>query len=166
MYQHNRWQLLADYNRWMNQRLFETCAGVPDGERKRDRGAFFRSIHSTLNHILWGDQAWMARFTGMPGPATAVGEDLFEDFSELRTAREAMDMRIVEWAGALTEAWLQTPLAYQSRIYGVTRSQPAWIYVTHLFNHQSHHRGQVTTLLSQLGIDPGITDIPMMPGLE
>jgi uncharacterized damage-inducible protein DinB len=108
----------------------------------------------------------MARFTGMPGPATAVGEDLFEDFSELRTAREAMDMRIVEWAGALTEAWLQTPLAYQSRIYGVTRSQPAWIYVTHLFNHQSHHRGQVTTLLSQLGIDPGITDIPMMPGLE
>lgn len=165
MYQGNRWQLLAEYNRWMNENLFETCARLPDEERKRERGAFFRSIHSTLNHILWGDQAWMARFTGGPGPVTAIGEDLFADFNALREAREAMDGRIVEWAGTLSEAWLQTPITFNSRVYAVTLRQPAWVYVAHLFNHQTHHRGQVTTLLSQLGTDPGITDIPMMPAL-
>lgn len=166
MYQGNRWQLLAEYNRWMNARLFETCGTLPDEARKRDRGAFFKSIHSTLNHLLWGDQAWLSRFTGAPGPAARLGEDLFADFDALREARHDMDRRIVEWAGSLDDAWLQTPMVFVSRAYGVTRSQPAWVYVTHMFNHQTHHRGQVTTLLSQLGIDPGITDLPMMPGLE
>ena len=166
MYSGNRWQLLAEYNAWINGRLYETCGTLSDEERRRDRGAYFKSIHSTLNHILWGDRAWMSRFTAKTySPPVPIGTDLFADFDELRNAREAMDAEIRQWAAALTEEWLQAPYTFVSQVYQVTRIQPAWVYVTHMFNHQTHHRGQLTTLLSQMGIDPGITDIPMMPQL-
>jgi uncharacterized damage-inducible protein DinB len=166
MYQGNRWQLLADYNTWMNVRLYEICASLTEEERRRDRGAFFKTIHSTLNHILWGDRVWMTRFTGQAySPTVPIGTDLYADFDELRGARAVMDEEIHQWASDLTEAWLQAPFPFVSQVYDVTRVQPAWVYVTHMFNHQTHHRGQVTTLLSQSGMDPGITDIPMMPQL-
>lgn len=167
MYEGNRWQLLADYNAWMNERLYAVCATLSDEERKRDRGAFFKSIHGTLNHILWGDRAWMTRFTGKQyGQFSPPGQDLYADFEELRSARVEMDAEISAWAATLTDEILNAPYTFVSQLYKVTRVQPLWAYATHLFNHQTHHRGQLTTLLSQLGIDPGITDIPMMPQLE
>ena len=167
MYSGNRWQLLADYNVWMNERLYAICASLGDEERKRDRGAFFKSIHATLDHILWGDRAWMARFTGKQyGTFVPIGQQIFADFEELRAARVAMDAEIRAWAATLTEETVNAPYTFVSQVYKITRVQPLWAFVTHMFNHQTHHRGQLTTLLSQMGIDPGITDMPMLPQLE
>lgn len=157
---------MARYNRWMNDKLFAGCRLIPDADRKRDMGAFFRSIHDTLNHILYGDAAWMTRFAGEPLDAGLVRDTRRENFADLSDARRAMDARIVAWSDRLTPAWLEADFEYTSGVDGKTRVLPAWILVTHMFNHQTHHRGQVTTLMKQLGHDPGVTDLPWMPELD
>jgi uncharacterized damage-inducible protein DinB len=167
MYRGNRWQLMADYNAWMNERLYSVCASLSDEERKRDRGAFFKSIHSTLNHILWADSVWMTRFTGRAyAPSVPLGTDVYADFGELGAARTSLDAKISAWAAALTEEQLNAPYTFVSQVLKITRVQPTWSFVTHMFNHQTHHRGQLTTLLTQAGIDPGVTDVLLMPQLE
>jgi uncharacterized damage-inducible protein DinB len=167
MYRGNRWQLMADYNAWMNERLYSVCASLSDEARKRNRGAFFKSIHSTLNHILWADSVWMTRFTGRAhAPSVPLGTDVYADFGELSTARTSLDAEISAWAAALTEEQLNAPYTFVSQVLKVTRVQPTWSFVTHMFNHQTHHRGQLTTLLTQAGIDPGVTDVLLMPQLE
>ncbi|MCU0523462.1 MAG: DinB family protein [Elainella sp. Prado103] len=155
---------LAEYNQWMNQKLYAVCAEVPDEVRRRDQGAFFKSIHGTLNHLLFGDRIWLGRFLSQPF-AGKIGEELYADFAQLRQEREITDQQILGWAHQLTATWLNRSLTYTSGVDGKTRTLPNWLLVTHLFNHQTHHRGQLTTLLSQLGYDVGITDLPWMPSL-
>jgi uncharacterized damage-inducible protein DinB len=159
-------QLMAAYNRWMNEKTYAACAALPDEERRRDRGAFFKSIHGTLNHLLWGDGAWMGRFTGKSYPSAAPGQDIYADFAQLQEARVVMDAEILAWAETLTPAWLAEPMTWTSRLYGFTQTHPRWVQITQLFNHQTHHRAQVHTLLSQLGIDLGPTDLPVTPILN
>jgi len=167
MYLGNRWQLMADYNAWMNERLYSICGSLSDEERKRDRGAFFKSIHSTLNHILWADSVWMTRFTSKAySPSVPLGTDVYADFSELSAARTTLDAEIGAWAATLTEEKLQAPYTFVSQVLKVTRVQPTWAFVAHMFNHQTHHRGQLTTLLSQAGVTYGATDVLLMPQLE
>jgi len=156
---------LARYNRWMSERLYALCARLPDGDRRADRGAFFGSIHGTLNHLVYADLAFLSRFTGDPPEVPPLGEELYSDFEELTNVRASLDSRLSAWASGLSEEWLRSPFSYTSKVDGVTRTLPAWVLVAHLFNHQAHHRGQLTTLLSQLGHDPGVTDLPFMPGL-
>ena len=158
-------QTMAGYNRWMNEKLYALCASLPDDERKRDRGAFFRSIHGTLNHILLGDHIWMGRFVGRPIAVRSMDQELYADFAELRAERERTDREITEWAGSLTAQALAGSLGYGSVVERAQRSQPMWVLVTHFFQHQTHHRGQLTTLLSQIGIDPGVTDLIRLPDL-
>jgi uncharacterized damage-inducible protein DinB len=158
-------QLLARYNRWMNERLYAAAARLDAVELARDRGAFFGSIDRTLNHILWGDRIWLGRFTGRPFTSPAFGADMFTDFAELSREREVTDTAILDWAGALAPAWLASTLEYRAASDGKLRQLPAWIAATHLFNHATHHRGQVTTLLKQAGSDPGVTDLPYLPGV-
>ena len=155
-------QLMAQYNEWMNSRIYALCASLPDAELRQDRGAFFKSIYATLNHIAYGDLAFLSRFTGNPSEVPEPGADLFGAFDRLRTERAALDQRILVWSESLSPSWLAESLTYQSKIDGKTRTVPKWVLVTHLFNHQTHHRGQVTTLLSQMGLDIGATDIPFM----
>ena len=155
-------QLMAQYNEWMNSRLYELCASLPEAELHKDCGAFFKSIYATLNHIAYGDLAFLSRFTGNPGVVPEPGADLFGTFSLLRAERAALDQRILAWSEALSPAWLGESLTYTSKIDGKVRTVQKWVLVTHLFNHQTHHRGQVTTLLSQMGLDIGTTDIPFM----
>jgi uncharacterized damage-inducible protein DinB len=155
-------ELMAQYNEWMNSRLYAVCATLPDMELRKDRGAFFQSIYGTLNHIAFGDLAFLSRFTGDPSAVPEPGADLFGSFARLRSEREALDQRILAWSASLTPAWLAEPLTYTSKIDGKARTVPKWILVTHMFNHETHHRGQVTTLLSQMGLDVGSTDIPFM----
>ncbi|CAG0974939.1 hypothetical protein BURK1_01427 [Burkholderiales bacterium] len=157
-------RLLARYNRWMNERLYAAASTLPDDERKRDRGAFFGSIHRTLAHILWGDRMWLGRFTDAPHPVPAFGADAHPDFAELMRERERADRDILGWAGQLAPAWLASTLGYRAAD-GRLRRLPAWIAATHLFNHATHHRGQVTALLMQSGVDPGVTDLPRLPGV-
>jgi len=154
--------LMAQYNEWMNSRLYALCASLPDAELHKDRGAFFKSIYATLNHIVYGDLAFLSRFTGNPSIVPEPGADLFGSFSLLRTEREALDQRLLIWSESLSPAWLAELLTYTSKIDGKTRTVPKWVLVTHMFNHQTHHRGQVTTLLSQMNLDIGSTDIPFM----
>ncbi|WP_293779141.1 DinB family protein [uncultured Oxalicibacterium sp.] len=160
---------LARYNHWMNDKVYAACESLNDQERKADRGAFFGSIHSTLNHLLWGDGMWLGRFTNntaqaWPLPTVAAGVDLHASWPSLKAARSELDAALIAWAETLDAQWLTTDFNWYSGITKATRSKPAWLLVTHLFNHQTHHRGQVTTLLSQQGIDVGVTDLMMMPG--
>ncbi len=153
---------MARYNRWMNAKLYDCAGRLSDEERKQDRRAFFKSIHGTLNHLLLADNIWMGRFEAKPFAAKALDQELHADFAELRHAREAMDQRILDWAAALTEENLAGELRYTSIVNPQPRRIAMGLAVTHFFNHQTHHRGQLTTLLFQCGIDPGVTDLMWM----
>lgn len=150
---------MARYNAWMNDRLYECCARLTDGERKENAGAFFKSIHGTLNHLLLGDRIWMGRFTGKPILVQSLAQELYSDFEALRAARGETDAAITGWVASLTQQDLDGELAYTSIVNPQPRKCALWFAVAHFFNHQTHHRGQLTTLLSQRGIDPGVTDL-------
>lgn len=158
----NYYQLMAAYNRWMNRKLYAVCTEIPDGKRREDLGAFFKSIHGTLNHILLADNIWMDRFKDRPR-RYKLGDEIHASFEDLRNAREEMDGDILDWVETLTDDWLDEPLQWVSGIDGKTYRVLKRILVTHMFNHQTHHRGQLTTLIKQLGYEPGVTDIPAMP---
>ncbi len=155
---------LARYNRWMNENLYRVSASLSDEERKQDRGAFFKSIHATFNHLLVADRIWLARFRGDPVAAGDMGpggihsldQELYADFEELRRERTLTDTQFSKWIDEVTDEQLLGPLP-SKRSKG--RETPLWCAVSHLFNHQTHHRGQITTLLSQAGRDPGVTDL-------
>jgi uncharacterized damage-inducible protein DinB len=156
-------QTMAAYNGWMNRQLYDAAAKIDDAGRKADRGAFFRSIHSTLNHLLWGDRLWLGRFNGRSYPVGAIGVDLHESFDALHEARRFMDGEIAAWAAQVDAAQLAGPLTWYSGVAKRELTRPRWLCVVQMFNHQTHHRGQVTTLLKQAGIDPGVTDLPWAP---
>lgn len=154
----------ARYNRWMNDKLYALAAQLNEEERKRDRGAFFKSIHGTLNHLLVADRVWLARFNGANlaegflGPGIrSLDQELFGDFEELRRERGLTDDALSAWVSRLSPEHLAAPLVYMR--LGQRQECPLWWAVAHLFNHQTHHRGQVTALLMQSGCDPGVTDL-------
>jgi uncharacterized damage-inducible protein DinB len=160
-------KVLARYNGWMNDKLYGLAAQLSDEERKRDRGAFFRSIHGTFNHLLVGDRVWLSRFRGEPAPdgfmapgIRSLDQELFADFEDLRRDRALADAELSSWVAELTEDRLASPFAYKRR--GQNQEHPLWWAVAHVFNHQTHHRGQITTLFTQSGRDPGVTDLMAM----
>jgi uncharacterized damage-inducible protein DinB len=159
-------RLMARYNRWMNQRLYEAAACLSEAQRREDRGAFFKSIQGTLNHIVWGDRIWLNRFTGQPIEGLNPKAGLDDPFETLRARRAALDEELLSWVEGLSSEWLAADFRYFSVALQGWFTRPAWTLVTHLFNHQTHHRGQVTTLLMQFGIDPGVTDLPVEPELS
>ncbi len=157
----------ARYNRWMNNQLYGLAATLSDEERKRDRGAFFKSIHGTLNHLLLGDRVWLARFKGVNvtdeflGPGIrSLDQELYVDFEELRRERALTDDEVSNWVLGLNPERLAAPLVYMRR--GQKHESPLWWAVAHVFNHQTHHRGQITAMLTQQGCDPGSTDLLAM----
>jgi uncharacterized damage-inducible protein DinB len=158
-------KVMAEYNKWMNEKVYQACAGLPDEELKRDRSAFFKSIHGTLNHILLGDKVWFGRFTGNPFKAQSLDQILHTDFVELRKERELLDKAVCAWASELTAARLNAEFRWVSMLSPAPRRCPFWVAIAHFFNHQTHHRGQITTLLTQSNIDVGVTDLLMLPGL-
>lgn len=159
-------QTMAAYNRWMNERLYALCAELSDEERKRDRQAFFRSIHGTLNHLLLTDRLWFGRFTGELLKVQGLDQELYADFAELRRERGRMDAALTSWVASLSDERLAAPFTWASYTTVQTRTLPLWTVLTHLFNHQTHHRGQLTTLVKQAGRDPGVTDLIGLPDLE
>ena len=159
-------QFMARYNSWQNDNLYSTAAKLPDSERRRERGAFFGSIHGTLNHILWGDQTWMHRFAGTPKPAAPsipASTSMVEGWDALAEQRRAFDGVIIVWSKTVGQTWLDGDVTWFSGGSQRDMTKPAWILVTHLFNHQTHHRGQVHCMLTQAGVKPGNTDLPWMP---
>ena len=161
-------QRIARYNRWQNENLYGVADAMPAEDRRRERGAFFGSIHGTLSHLLWGDRTWMGRFTGTPKPAGGIAElvSLYPDWDGLKAARTAFDQTLLDWADAVDDTWLAADHTYYSGYSGAMKRDvtlPRWLLVTHMFNHQTHHRGQVHCMLTQAGGKPFDTDLPFMP---
>lgn len=153
---------MARYNQWMNRKLYEAVGTLSDEERKADLGLFFHSIHGTLNHLMVADRIWLGRFTGSPFPAKSLDQELFADFNELRKERDATDTQIIEWAQQLATMPVPERLPYTS-LMGEQRDVDFGRAIIHCFNHQTHHRGQITAALSRLGTDLGVTDLIFMP---
>ncbi|MEQ8442024.1 MAG: DinB family protein [Alphaproteobacteria bacterium] len=157
-------RVMARYNEWQNRNLYDAADGLSDADRRRDRGAFFGSIHATLCHLLWGDGMWMHRFAGLPKPDGPISGsvDMVGDWPELRAARADMDAAILSWATSLSSDWLVGDLTWYSGAAGRDLSRPKATLVTHFFNHQTHHRGQVHAMLTAAGARPGDTDLMLM----
>ena len=143
--------MFALYNRWANERLYDAMRQVPDADYRAPRGAFFGSLHGTLNHLLVADRIWMRRFTG-DGPApTRLDEILHEDFRALESARQREDERIIAYVDFLSEADLNAEITYRTLTNPDDVTQPLGPALAHFFNHQTHHRGQAHCLLAQIG---------------
>jgi uncharacterized damage-inducible protein DinB len=171
----NQFCLMARYNTWANNRLYELVTPLSEGERQRHLGAFFKSIHGTLNHLLLSDRAWLTRFATTTSYRFAslqeaklildcqdLGEILYSDFTELKKERSQTDKAIEDWTNELTPEILSARMQYSTITQGIEREHSLWFALTHFFNHQTHHRSQVTTLLYQLGFDYGATDFLAM----
>ncbi len=149
----------AAYNAWANARLYDAATALTDFERKRDIKGYFTSLHGTLNHLLSADRIWLHRLTGAGEPPASLDAILYETFEELREAREAEDKRISDFVSALTDADLEAELAYENT-RGEAKTLARQMILTHLFNHQTHHRGQATQMLRQLGVaEPPALDL-------
>ncbi len=157
-------QTLAIYNAEVNRRWYAAAARLPDAARKADRGAFWASLHGTLAHILWADRMWMSRFAGWDKPAIAQAQSptLYDDFAAMHEARTTDDARIVAWAEALAQDWLDQDLTWFSGGVGREMRKPRGLLVTHMFNHQTHHRGQAHALITAMGEATGDTDLPFV----
>ncbi len=163
-------RLMSQYNQWMNDKLYEAAAHLSEEQLTEDRGAFFGSILGTLNHIVVGDVVWLKRFSTHPAnhsaldyirktaQPTSLDQILYCNFTELTTERKKLDEAIVSWCNELTESDLNYNLPYKN-MKGQPSVKAFGSLVLHFFNHQTHHRGQVTTLLYQEGVDVGITDL-------
>ena len=157
---------MAQYNCWMNERLYAVCADIPDAERRRDRGAFFKSIHGTLNHLLLADRLWLGRFVDRPFKVDSLDQELYADFDELRVQRERTDREILDFSATLDEEALARDFGFTTIVNPGEHVFPFRHVLLHFFNHQTHHRGQVTTLIKQAGYEPGVTDLMWLPGVE
>jgi uncharacterized damage-inducible protein DinB len=162
--------LLAQYNQWMNQRLFEAAGQLPEPVLFEDRGAFFGSLYDTMNHILVADLLWLHRLVHMEALAThrtslaalpqptSLRQRMAGSLHELAALRTQVDAALQAVVGCFTEPQLAQPLRY-STVAGQAQEKNLGLLLMHLFNHQTHHRGQATTLLFQAGVDIGVTDL-------
>jgi uncharacterized damage-inducible protein DinB len=150
--------MLGRYNTIANQRLYEACRKLNDSEYRLLRPGSFGSIHALLNHILLGDRIWLGRFEGGMGRTPALATILYDDFTSLRQAREAEDARIDTFLAALTGDFLDREIGYVNSA-GIAFREPANLLLAHLFNHQTHHRGQVHVMLSQTSVAPPSLDM-------
>jgi len=156
---------MAEYSVWQNNSVFGAADSLDDDERREDRGAFFGSIHGTLNQLLWGDQIWMSRFAGTPEPKSPTipgSVDQIADWGELKRERRAFDGLIVNWAGEVEQNWLHGTLTWFSVAANREISAPLGLLVTHMFNHQTHHRGQANAMLTAAGAKPDDTDLMLL----
>jgi uncharacterized damage-inducible protein DinB len=149
---------LARYNAWANRRLYEAVAGLGEADYLKPRPAFFGSIHATLNHILVGDRLWTARIEERTPPALKLDQILYGDFVALRVARAAEDEHLVNVVAGLDERRLDEELHYATTS-GERQRTPLRLVLGHVFNHQTHHRGQVHGLLSQTAAPPPPLDL-------
>lgn len=167
---------MARYNAWMNDKLFEAASQLTEEALMLDRQAFFGSLFGTLNHIAVADTVWLKRFAdALPHSTLAAAQTLpmpqaldnwlFNDFPNLRRYRQSLDQIIQQWAAELTDTDLSHSLHY-TNMQGIAAHKPLDGVLMHFFNHQTHHRGQATTLLVQAGQDVGVTDlITLIPNL-
>jgi uncharacterized damage-inducible protein DinB len=146
----DHWSTFARYNAWANARLYAAAAELNDLDYRADRGAFFRSVHGTLNHLLVADRIWMQRFTGTGEAPTRLDATLFDTFADLRAARISEDARIVAWIEGLDDAAFVSSFRYRRISSSEEFEQALGPALAHFFNHQTHHRGQAHGLLTAI----------------
>jgi len=146
----SRYRMFAAYNAWCNERLYDAAALVPDADYHADRGAYFKSLHGTLNHLLVADRTWMKRFTGVGEQPPSLDAILYDDFAALRVARRSQDVLIGRYINGLDDDALRGAIRYRTVTNPQTIEQPLAPALDHFFNHQTHHRGQAHALLSSI----------------
>ena len=159
-------QTMARYDQWQNQSLIAAADKMTDEDRWKDRGAFFGSIAETLNHILWDHRVWLARQRGDSASASEIGArhpytDAPLDWSDYKRQRASLDEELKNWCDSLTDAEVSQEVKWK-RGEALVETDFGFNLV-HMFNHATHHRGQVHAMLTAAGIDPGSTDLPMLP---
>jgi uncharacterized damage-inducible protein DinB len=156
---------MARYNTWQNANIYGAADTLDDAARQLDRGAFFKSIHGTLSHLMWGDLIWMSRFDGGEAPQGGIpgSPEQFPKWADLKRRRSSTDKRIETWASEVEPDDLDGDLVWYSGAAGREMTKPMALCVMQLFNHQTHHRGQVHAMLTAAGARPGDTDLPFMP---
>ncbi|SHE54628.1 Uncharacterized damage-inducible protein DinB (forms a four-helix bundle) [Kaistia soli DSM 19436] len=142
--------MFAHYNRWANERVYSAARHLSDEDFRSDQGAFFGSLSGTLNHLLVTDRVWMRRFTGEGAQPTRLDEIITEDRLTLAALRAAEDARIIGFVEGLDTAAVFGPITYGPMTTPGSFTQPLAALLAHLFNHQTHHRGQATVLLTRL----------------
>lgn len=159
--------MMAAYNAEMNRRLYAAAGRLTEEERRAERGAFFGSIHATLNHLLWADLMWMSRLDAWDKPAAALREAMVQPdtFAGLWAARQQADSGMADWAARVTPDFLADETAWFSTVAQRAMQHRNAVLVTHLFNHQTHHRGQVHAMLTAAGQSTGDTDLVLLPGI-
>lgn len=145
------YQMLAEYNAWANRLVYGAAADLTEEELHRDTGAFFGSIFGTLSHLITADRVWLNRFTGEGPKPSALDERPYDRFADLRAARVEEDARITRFVESLTRERLDSDLHYTPVSTPEPVTQKLWPALTHFFNHQTHHRGQVHAGLTSLG---------------
>ena len=157
-------QTMAAYNAELNRRTYAAADQLTEAQRREDRGAFFGSIQATLSHLVWADHVWMSRFADWAAPVGGIdgSRTLFPEWAAMQAARIAADARIAAWTETLDAAWLAGSHSWFSGALGREMTQPTWLLVTHMFNHQTHHRGQVHALLTGFGLKTEATDLPFV----
>jgi uncharacterized damage-inducible protein DinB len=155
----SRYTMLAGYNAWCNERLYNAVAKLPDADYRADRGAYFKSMHGTLNHLMVGDRIWMHRFTGEGPVPDRLDQILYDDFSALRAARRAEDARISRYVSALSDAHLAGTIRFRTFVRPQNVEQDLSPALDHFFNHQTHHRGQAHGLLTAITGDAPSFDL-------
>ena len=155
---------LARYNKWQNSVLYACCDTLTNDELNRDRGAYFRSLLGTLNHILHVDHA-LLKFILSGTPPVSFDPNVIPhaDYSVLRTARDPLDSEILQLMDSSTPEWFDGVFSFYSEEKKRDRHRPRALIISQMFNHQTHHRSQVTFMLHQLGLDYGSTDMPYNP---
>src|SRR5262249_26415071 len=142
-----RYHMFAGYNAWCNERLYDAAAQITDADYRADRGAFFKSLHGTLNHLVVGDRIWMRRFTGQGAVPSSLDTILFDDFTQLRSARRAEDERIRHYVGTLSEDDLAKTIRFRTVVNPQDIEQVLAQALDHFFNHQKNHHRQTNALL-------------------
>ncbi|MGC9418794.1 MAG: DinB family protein [Rhodovulum sp.] len=160
-------RVMARYNRWQNRAAVEAAGMLPPEAREARQGAFWGSIRGTLAHLLWADHACMARLDGWEAPGVVLADSarFGGDWAELRSKRQITDARISRWTQSLSDEALAGEITWYSTAAGREVTMPRALCVVHMFNHQTHHRGQVHAMLTAAGADPGPTDLFLMPDL-
>ena len=156
----SRYTMFAAYNRWANDRLYAVAAKLKNSDYHADRGAFFKSVSGTLNHLLVTDRIWMKRFTGTGTAPDRLDAILYDDLAGLRAARRDEDARIVNYIESLTEADLASGvISYRTVVQPIAVEQELAPALDHFFNHQTHHRGQAHCLLTAITGDAPSLDL-------
>ena len=154
--------MMAAYNRWANVRLYDMAAALPEPLLKKDVGVYFKSLHGTLNHLLTADRIWMRRLDQTGSHPDRLNAIIFDDLTSLREARQLEDARLAHFVDTLRDDDFDKLWEYRT-LNGTAQKQAIRDILGHLFNHQTHHRGQAHASLTALGVsEPLALDLLIM----